>query len=188
MGLGNSKAPAFAEPIHTDIYGNREFVKYLRNWSKFFNVDANREWDLILIDYDDPANNVFEVTEGWAFPNGPYGTRKDVVFLINGIPVLVIECKNAYIAIAPPRKIHVVEFPAKDLAATSTRCGRIEARQREATRCNLPYLGNVRGGSTAQPSPFRAYRNSTRSSFSCSVNFNGLIAGSSWGFGVPPRS
>ncbi len=24
-----------------------------------------------------------------------YGTREDVVFLINGIPVLVIECKNA---------------------------------------------------------------------------------------------
>src|ERR1700704_4563049 len=26
---------------------------------------------------------------------GRYGTREDVVFLINGIPVLVIECKNA---------------------------------------------------------------------------------------------
>ncbi|MCB1047935.1 MAG: HsdR family type I site-specific deoxyribonuclease, partial [Calditrichaeota bacterium] len=30
-----------------------------------------------------------------AFHNGRYGTREDVVFLINGIPVLVIECKNA---------------------------------------------------------------------------------------------
>jgi hypothetical protein len=41
------------------------------------------------------SNNVYEVTEEWAFHNGHYGTREDVVFLINGIPVLVIECKNA---------------------------------------------------------------------------------------------
>ncbi len=81
--------------LHTDIYGNREFVEHLRNRGKFFDHEEKRERDLILIDYDNPANNVFEVTEEWAFHNGHYGTREDVVFLINGIPVLVIECKNA---------------------------------------------------------------------------------------------
>ena len=81
--------------FHTNIYGNREFVEHLRNRGKFFDHEENRELDLILIDYDDPARNVFEVTEEWAFHNGHYGTREDVVFLINGIPVLVIECKNA---------------------------------------------------------------------------------------------
>ena len=81
--------------LHTDIYGNREFVDHLRNRGKFFDSEHNRERDLILIDYDEPENNVFEVTEEWAFHNGHYGTREDVVFLINGIPVLVIECKNA---------------------------------------------------------------------------------------------
>ncbi len=81
--------------LHPDIYGNREFVEHLRNRGKFFDTDGKRERDLILIDYDDPARNVFEVTEEWAFHNGHYGTREDVVFLINGIPVLVIECKNA---------------------------------------------------------------------------------------------
>ena len=81
--------------LHTDIYGNREFVEHLRNRGKFFDHEENRERDLILIDYADPANNVYEVTEEWAFHNGHYGTREDVVFLINGIPVLVIECKNA---------------------------------------------------------------------------------------------
>jgi type I restriction enzyme R subunit len=81
--------------LHTDIYGNREFVDYLRNRGKFFDHEEKRERDLILIDYDDPANNIYEVTEEWAFHNGHYGTREDVVFLINGIPVLVIECKNA---------------------------------------------------------------------------------------------
>ncbi|MEW8555467.1 MAG: HsdR family type I site-specific deoxyribonuclease [Candidatus Thiodiazotropha sp.] len=81
--------------LHSDIYGNREFVEHLRNRGKFFDHEEKRERDLILIDYDDPARNVFEVTEEWAFHNSHYGTREDVVFLINGIPVLMIECKNA---------------------------------------------------------------------------------------------
>ena len=81
--------------LHTDIYGNRDFVEHLRNRGKFFDHEEKRERDLILIDYDTPANNVYEVTEEWAFHNGHYSTREDVVFLINGIPVLVIECKNA---------------------------------------------------------------------------------------------
>ncbi|HMP72078.1 MAG TPA: HsdR family type I site-specific deoxyribonuclease [Kiritimatiellia bacterium] len=81
--------------LHADIYGNREFVEYLRNRGKYFDHEEKRERDLILIDYDDPSRNVYEVTEEWVFHNGHYGTREDVVFLINGIPVLVIECKNA---------------------------------------------------------------------------------------------
>lgn len=81
--------------LHADIHGNREFVDCLRNQGKYFDQDENRELDLILIDYDDPSRNVYEVTEEWAFHNGHYGTREDVVFLVNGIPVLVIECKNA---------------------------------------------------------------------------------------------
>ena len=81
--------------FHTDVYGNREFVDHLRNRGKFLDHEENRELDLVLIDYGTPSNNVFEVTEEFAFHNGHYGTREDVVFLINGIPVLVIECKNA---------------------------------------------------------------------------------------------
>lgn len=81
--------------LHADIYGNREFIEHLRNRGKFFDHEEKRERDLVLIDYENPANNVYEVTEEWAFHNGHFGTREDVVFLINGIPVLVIECKNA---------------------------------------------------------------------------------------------
>ncbi|WP_031385497.1 type I restriction endonuclease subunit R [Desulfonatronum thiodismutans] len=87
--------------LHADIFGNREFVEHLRNRGKFFDHEEKRERDLVLIDYDDPERppaarrNVYEVTEEWAFHNGHYGTREDVVFLINGIPVLMIECKNA---------------------------------------------------------------------------------------------
>ncbi|MCL2591632.1 MAG: HsdR family type I site-specific deoxyribonuclease [Betaproteobacteria bacterium] len=83
------------------IAGNREFLNSLRNQGKFFCAEENRELDLTLIDYGDLERpqaqwrNVYEVTEEFYFHNGHYGTREDVVFLVNGIPVLVIECKNA---------------------------------------------------------------------------------------------
>ena len=81
--------------LRSDIYGNRVMLDNLRNTGKFFYPRENRELDLILIDYDNPDRNVFEVTEEFYWHNGKFGTREDVVFLINGIPVLVIECKNA---------------------------------------------------------------------------------------------
>ncbi|MBI3247979.1 MAG: HsdR family type I site-specific deoxyribonuclease [Deltaproteobacteria bacterium] len=87
--------------FHADIYGNRDFLQALRNQHKFFCAEENRELDLTLIDYSDLARpreqwrNVYEVTEEFYTHNGKHGTREDVVFLINGIPVEVIECKNA---------------------------------------------------------------------------------------------
>jgi type I restriction enzyme R subunit len=81
--------------LHNDIHGNREFLVYLRNKGKFFHAEENRELDLLLIDYEHTERNVYEVTEEFYWHNGRLGNREDVVFLINGIPVLVVECKNA---------------------------------------------------------------------------------------------
>lgn len=87
--------------LPSDITGNREMLDYLRNQAKYFDADANRELDLHLIDYADVDRapeervNVYEVTEEFTVQNRDFGIREDVVFLINGIPVLVIECKNA---------------------------------------------------------------------------------------------
>lgn len=87
--------------LNADITGNRDFLTYLRNQGKFFCAEEGRELDLTLIDYGDISRkpnlwrNVYEVTEEFYVHNGHYGTREDVTFLINGIPVLVIECKNA---------------------------------------------------------------------------------------------
>jgi type I restriction enzyme R subunit len=87
--------------LKADIYGNRDFLTYLRNQRKFYDAEERRELDLNVIEYDDAVRprekrrNMYEVTEEFYVHNGRYGTREDVVFLINGIPVLVIECKNA---------------------------------------------------------------------------------------------
>lgn len=81
--------------LKPNIYGNRVFLKYLRNEGTYYCKEENRDLNLILIDYENPENNVFEVTEEFYWYNGHYGNREDIVFLINGIPILVIECKNA---------------------------------------------------------------------------------------------
>jgi len=83
--------------LHNDIHGNREFLNYLRNKGKFFHAEENRELDLVLIQYDpnEQGKNIYEVTEEFYWHNGRFGNREDVVFLINGIPILVVECKNA---------------------------------------------------------------------------------------------
>lgn len=101
FGRGLSEVEARADllrlldlPLPT-IYGNRDFLQYLQGEKTFFSKEENREFNLILIDYDKINNNIFEVTEEYYLFNGQYANREDVVFLINGIPVLVIECKNA---------------------------------------------------------------------------------------------
>ena len=87
--------------LSTNIHGNREMLTWLRNGGKFFYAAENRELDLTLVDYADGGReasarrNVYEVTEEFSWHNRRFGNREDVVFLINGIPVLVVECKNA---------------------------------------------------------------------------------------------
>jgi len=79
--------------LNADIYGNRDFIGYLRNQGKFFDVEESRELDLMLIDYVDlergpsERRNVYEITEEFFVHNGRHGTREDLVFLINGLPV-----------------------------------------------------------------------------------------------------
>ncbi|MCC6487223.1 MAG: HsdR family type I site-specific deoxyribonuclease [Candidatus Hydrogenedentes bacterium] len=81
--------------LRATIEGNRDLLAYLRNATTYYDDKAKRERNLVVIDYANPGNNVYEVTEEFYVHNGKYGTREDVVFLINGIPVLAIECKNA---------------------------------------------------------------------------------------------
>ncbi len=81
--------------LPTNIRGNRDFLRALRGQTTFFEPTEARELDLKLIEFGYWASNRFEVTEEYYLHNGRYGNRADVVFLINGIPVLIIECKNA---------------------------------------------------------------------------------------------
>ncbi len=58
--------------------------------------DTKQSFDISFIDFDHPENNVFQVTDEFEVerPNGKF-SRPDIVVLINGIPLVVIECKRS---------------------------------------------------------------------------------------------
>jgi len=47
------------------------------------------------VDFDNSHHNAFHVTDEFSFTNDVYTIRPDIVFLINGIPVILIETKAA---------------------------------------------------------------------------------------------
>lgn len=81
--------------LPNSIQGNRDFLAHLRGEKTFFSKQDNREYNLTLIDFKNPETNIYQVTEEYYCFNGRYGNREDIIFFINGIPVVVIECKNA---------------------------------------------------------------------------------------------
>lgn len=81
--------------LRSDIQGNKDFLQFLRGEKTFFCSEENREYNLKLIDFDDHTNNIYHISEEYYFHNGRFGNREDIVFFINGIPVIVIECKNS---------------------------------------------------------------------------------------------
>ncbi len=76
------------------IDGNRQMLLALRGQSTAYDESQNRERNVKIIDFDNLNNNVFEVTSEFSFSNSRYTNRQDIVFLINGVPVIDLECKN----------------------------------------------------------------------------------------------
>lgn len=59
--------------------------------------DGTRQsFDISYIDFEHPENNTFQVTDEFEVerPNGKFA-RPDIVVLVNGIPLVVIECKKS---------------------------------------------------------------------------------------------
>ena len=77
------------------LEGNQDALSWLRGERSIFVPEENRERNVTLIDYDDPDNNLFHVTDEWMQKGTVHRNRADVVFLINGIPVAVVETKSA---------------------------------------------------------------------------------------------
>ena len=61
-----------------------------------FCARRKRERNVTFIDTQNIDRNTFHVTDEFVFSNGMKTIRPDIVFLINGIPVLVVETKAAH--------------------------------------------------------------------------------------------
>lgn len=77
------------------IEGNLQAWEYLKGLKTVFVEAERRERNLRLLDFNDPRHNAFHVTDEFTFTNGVHTIRADVVFFINGIPVILIETKSA---------------------------------------------------------------------------------------------
>lgn len=77
------------------IEGNRELLAWLRGERQWYDASAKRHRPVTLIDFTHVADNLFHVTWEWKIkPPARKGNRADVMFLINGVPVVIVEDKN----------------------------------------------------------------------------------------------
>ena len=81
--------------LRPTLEGNQDALSWLRGERSIFVPDENRYRNVTLIDYDAPDNNLFHVTDEWTQQGVVHRNRADVVFLINGIPVAIVETKSA---------------------------------------------------------------------------------------------
>ena len=81
--------------LKATLEGNWEALLWMRGEKSIFVPSQNRERNVTLIDFETPDNNRFHVTDEWEQRGVVHTNRADVVFLINGIPVAVVEAKSA---------------------------------------------------------------------------------------------
>src|SRR3972149_3614668 len=84
------------ENVRSSIEGNSDVLRYLKGQISVYHERERREINIKLIDFENIANNRFHVTDEWQYTNGTYTNRGDVILLINGIPVIIIETKGAH--------------------------------------------------------------------------------------------
>ncbi len=77
------------------IEGNLQAWEFLKGIKTVFVENERRERNLRLLDFDEPRHNAFHVTDEFRFTNGVHTIRVDIVFLLNGIPIILIETKAA---------------------------------------------------------------------------------------------
>lgn len=83
------------EAVRNNIEGNAEILSWLRGEQAIYDENEKRRRNVTVLDFEDPERNLFQVTAEWQYTNGRETNRADVMFLINGIPVAIVETKSA---------------------------------------------------------------------------------------------
>jgi len=83
------------EAVPPTIEGNREMLSWLRGERQWYDEGEKRHRFVQLIDFEDPSANTLQVTWEWKLkPPARKGNRADVMFVVNGVPVCIVEHKN----------------------------------------------------------------------------------------------
>ena len=77
------------------IEGNRQMLAWQRGERQWYDEAEERHRHVRLIDFDEPGTNVLHVTWEWRLkPPARKGNRADVMFVVNGVPVAIVEHKR----------------------------------------------------------------------------------------------
>lgn len=84
------------DAIPPTIEGNRDMLAWLRGERQWYDEEEKRHRAVRLVDFENANANSFHVTWEWVIkPVGrPKGNRADVMFVVNGMPVCIVEHKN----------------------------------------------------------------------------------------------
>lgn len=79
------------------LANNEEFHRYLTEGiTVHYQDDGNQRGDLVwLIDFKNPENNEFIVANQFTVIENNHNKRPDVILFVNGLPLVVMELKNA---------------------------------------------------------------------------------------------
>lgn len=84
------------ESVRNNIEGNSEILAWLRGERTVRVAAQNMHRNVSVVDFGRVASNTFQVTDEWKYSNGRFANKADVMFLINGIPVALVETKAAH--------------------------------------------------------------------------------------------
>lgn len=83
------------DALPATIEGNRELLAWLRGERQWYDEAEKRHRPVTVIDFEHVVDNVFHVTWEWKIkPPARKGNRADVMFVVNGVPVVIVEHKN----------------------------------------------------------------------------------------------
>lgn len=77
------------------VDANKAFVELLRDGVALKDSQTQKTITYRLIDFDDPTNNQFVVTNQFYFAGESENIRPDIMVFVNGIPLVDIEAKSA---------------------------------------------------------------------------------------------
>ena len=77
------------------VEGNRDMLAWLRGERQWYDENEKRHRRVKVLDFEDTSANAFHVSWEWTLkPPARKGNRADVMFVVNGVPVCIVEHKN----------------------------------------------------------------------------------------------
>ncbi len=79
--------------LPASLEGNEQFLRALRGGWTAYDRAQQREFNVVLVDYDDLSRNTFHFTEEMWFQDREH-KRLDMALFVNGLPVVLVENKS----------------------------------------------------------------------------------------------